>query len=105
MAFSKTALFSDELQDCALFYKALGHPARLSILKYLAGVKVCITGDLTEELPLGRTTISQHLKELKKAGLIKGTIDGSKRCYCLNPKRIKELRKMSKTFMNSLSDL
>ncbi len=105
MAYSKTELFSNEFQECAELYKALAHPARLAILKYLADAKSCITGDLADELPLGRTTINQHLKELKDAGLIEGTIEGAKTCYCLNFKRIKELRKKSKSFMNSLDNL
>jgi ArsR family transcriptional regulator, arsenate/arsenite/antimonite-responsive transcriptional repressor len=94
MAYSKTELFSTELQECAELFKALAHPARLAILKYLAETSTCITGDIAEELPLGRTTVNQHLKELKDAGLIQGTTEGAKTCYCLEPKRIKELKKM-----------
>ena len=73
MAYTKNELFSPELQNCSTLFKALGHPARLSILKYLAEIKTCITGDLAEEIPLGRTTVNQHLKELKDSGSIKGT--------------------------------
>lgn len=94
MAYSKTELFSTDLQECAELFKALAHPARLAILKYLAETSTCITGDIAEELPLGRTTVNQHLKELKDAGLIQGTTEGAKTCYCLEPKRIKELKKM-----------
>jgi DNA-binding transcriptional ArsR family regulator len=104
MAYSKTELFSSELQECAVLFKALSHPARLAILKYLAETRSCITGDLADELPLGRTTVNQHLKELKEAGLIKGTIEGTRTCYCLNYKRIKELRKKSKSFINSINN-
>lgn len=94
MAYSKTELFSTDLQECAELFKALAHPARLAILKYLAETRSCITGDIADELPLGRTTVNQHLKELKEAGLIQGTTEGAKTCYCLEPKRIKELKKM-----------
>lgn len=102
MAYSKIELFSLELQGCAELYKALAHPARLAILKYLAVTKTCITGDLAYELPLGRTTVNQHLKELKDAGLIVGTIEGVKTCYCLNLDKIRELIKMSEIFMNEI---
>jgi ArsR family transcriptional regulator len=102
MAYSKQELFSPELQVSAELFKALAHPARLAILKYLAETKTCITGDLADELPLGRTTVNHHLKELKDAGLIVGTIEGAKTCYCLNPEKINELKEMSETFMNEI---
>ncbi|RPJ71312.1 MAG: ArsR family transcriptional regulator, partial [Alphaproteobacteria bacterium] len=70
MAFAKTDLFETELQECAELFKSLAHPARLAILKYLAETKTCITGDISDELPLGRTTVNQHLAELKSVGLI-----------------------------------
>jgi ArsR family transcriptional regulator len=103
MAHSKNELFSPELQECAGLYKVLSHPARLAILKYLAVSETCITGDLAEELPLGRTTVTQHLKELKDSGLITGTIEGAKTSYCLNLKKVKELKKMSKAFINGIN--
>jgi len=102
MAYSKIELFSLELQGCAELYKALAHPARLAILKYLAITKTCITGDIADELPLGRTTVNQHLKELKDAGLIVGTTKGVKTCYCLNLEKIKELIKISESFMREI---
>jgi DNA-binding transcriptional ArsR family regulator len=68
---TKIELFEQELQEKALIFKALSHPARLAILKYLADVQVCITGDITNELPLSRTTIHQNLEDLKKTGIIK----------------------------------
>ena len=92
MVQSKTELFDIELQKIAEVFKALAHPARLAILKYLAETKTCITGDISEELPLSRTTVSQHLTELKKVELIHGTIDGVKTNYCLNYSRIVELQ-------------
>ncbi|MCK7518401.1 MAG: metalloregulator ArsR/SmtB family transcription factor [Ignavibacteriales bacterium] len=90
--YAKTQLFETELQISAELFKALAHPARLAILKYLAETRTCITGDFADELPLSRTTVNQHLKELKDAGLIVGTIDGVKTCYCLNLAKMKELK-------------
>ena len=103
MAFSKTELFSADLQKFAEFYKALAHPARLAILKYLADTKTCITGDIADELPLSRTTVNQHLRELKDTGLITGTTEGVKTCYCLNKDKFEELKKLSETFLNEIN--
>ena len=103
MAYTKSELFSPELQKCSTLFKALGHPARLAILKYLADTKTCITGDLADELPLGRTTVNQHLKELKDAGLIQGTTEGVKTCYCLNVRNVCELKKMAEKFLNDIN--
>src|ERR1035437_2113776 len=79
----KTEVFSIELQELARFAKVISHPARLAILKYLAETKTCISGDISDKLPLSRTTVSQHLKELRDMGLIHGEIDGMKINYCL----------------------
>jgi len=103
MAFSKTELFNGELRLFAEYNKALSHPARLAILKYLADTKTCITGDIADELPLSRTTVNQHLKELKEADLIIGTTEGVKTCYCLNIEKIRELKKVSEDFINELN--
>jgi ArsR family transcriptional regulator, arsenate/arsenite/antimonite-responsive transcriptional repressor len=103
MAFTKSELFSTELQNCSILFKALAHPARLAILKYLAETKTCITGDIADEIPLGRTTVNQHLKELKDAGLIQGTTEGAKTCYCLDPKRICELKKLMDKLITDIS--
>ncbi|OFX80247.1 MAG: transcriptional regulator [Bacteroidetes bacterium GWE2_29_8] len=94
MTFAKKELFDDDLQEMALYFKVLSHPARLAILKYLAEKKTCISGDISNELPLSRTTVSQHLQELKKAGLIHGEIDGVKVNYCLCNENIKKLKIM-----------
>jgi ArsR family transcriptional regulator, arsenate/arsenite/antimonite-responsive transcriptional repressor len=94
MATAKTDLFDPRLNSAAVLFKALAHPARLAILKYLAETKVCITGDISDELPLSRTTVNQHLTELKNAGLIQGHVDGIKVNYCLDPKKICELGKV-----------
>jgi DNA-binding transcriptional ArsR family regulator len=78
--------FDDNLQDLARFARAISHPARLAILQYLAEAKSCISGDISDFIPLSRTTVSQHLKELRDLGLIRGEIDGLKINYCLcNP--------------------
>ena len=76
-------MFDNELQELAEFAKVISHPARLAILKYLAETKTCISGDISDKLPLSRTTVSQHLKELRDMGLIHGEIDGLKINYCL----------------------
>ena len=80
---NKSEKFDVNLQELALLAKAISHPARLAILKYLAEAKTCISGDISDFLPLSRTTVSQHLKELKSIGLIHGEIDGLKVNYCL----------------------
>jgi len=84
MAYSKSDHFTDEDIRLAEIAKALAHPARIAILKYLARQNACICNDLVEEFPLSQSTISQHLKALKKVGLIAGEIDGPRTCYCLN---------------------
>ena len=75
--------FDDNLQDLAKFARVISHPARLAILQYLAETKTCISGDISDFIPLSRTTVSQHLKELRNLGLIHGEIDGLKINYCL----------------------
>lgn len=84
MAFHKKEEFVRKDQELAAFAKAMGHPARIAILKVLARRNTCICGDIVDELPLAQSTVSQHLKELKSAGLISGTIDGPRSCYCIN---------------------
>jgi ArsR family transcriptional regulator, arsenate/arsenite/antimonite-responsive transcriptional repressor len=84
MAIHKKEEFDQKEQDLANFAKAIAHPARIAILKVLAQRQACICGEIVEVLPLAQSTVSQHLKELQKAGLIKGTIDGPRSCYCIN---------------------
>ena len=103
MAEAKNQLFDSDLQDLAQFFKALAHPARLQILKFLASQNACFTGNITDEIPLGRTTVNQHLNELKKVGLIQGTVQGAKTNYCVNPADIKRLEAMGKDFFDGLS--
>jgi len=95
---NKAENFDESLQELARFAKVLSHPARLAILKYLAETKSCISGDISDYLPLGRTTVSQHLKELREAGLIQGDIDGLKINYCLNTRNIEQFYKMFEDF-------
>ena len=85
MGASKTESFSPEQNEMASLFKALSHPARIAIVDYLLKVDSCICGDIVNELPLAQPTISQHLKELKNANIIKGTIEGTAICYCINP--------------------
>jgi ArsR family transcriptional regulator len=99
---NKSEKFDDNLQELALLAKAISHPARLAILQYLAETKTCISGDISDFLPLSRTTVSQHLKELKKAGLIHGEIDGLKVNYCLCSKDIKRFVDLFRKFFEPI---
>lgn len=84
MANHKKEAFLQKEQELAAFAKALAHPARIAVLKILARRNECICGEIVDELPLAQSTVSQHLKELKEAGLISGTVDGPRSCYCIN---------------------
>ncbi|NDK55261.1 ArsR/SmtB family transcription factor [Pontibacter fetidus] len=84
MGTTKTEAFTEADLTLATYAKALAHPARVAILRILLERNSCICGDIVEELPLSQSTVSQHLKELKEAGLIKGDIDGKKVCYCID---------------------
>jgi ArsR family transcriptional regulator, arsenate/arsenite/antimonite-responsive transcriptional repressor len=84
MAFHKKEEFGKREQELAEFAKAISHPARIAILKVLAQKNECICGEIVDLLPLAQSTVSQHLKELKSAGLIQGTVDGPRSCYCIN---------------------
>ncbi|HET7819830.1 MAG TPA: metalloregulator ArsR/SmtB family transcription factor [Bacteroidia bacterium] len=86
MGLTKTEEFTVKDNKIAAYAKALAHPARIAILQILLKSQSCICGDIVEELPLSQSTVSQHLKELKEAGLIKGTIEGAKVCYCIDEK-------------------
>ncbi len=85
MGLSKTIHFTENQNRLAVIAKALGHPARVAILEHLIKVNACICGELVNVLPLAQPTVSQHLKELKNAGIIKGAIEGNTICYCINP--------------------
>ncbi|MDB5197896.1 MAG: transcriptional regulator [Flaviaesturariibacter sp.] len=90
MGASKTHHFTAGQNELATLMKALGHPARIAIVDYLLTVSDCICGDIVAELSLAQPTVSQHLKELKNAGLIKGTIEGTAICYCLDESTFKK---------------
>lgn len=100
MGATKTEHFTSEQNELATVAKALGHPARIAIIEFLLKVNTCICGDIVNELPLAQPTISQHLKELKSAGLIKGNIEGNAICYCINEPGIEKI----KGFFQHISD-
>lgn len=103
MAYSKAAEFNAKESALARLAKALSHPARIAILETLAKKNGCICGEIVDELPLAQSTVSQHLKELKEAGLITGQISGQKCCYCLSPETVKELDKLISSFLKLLN--
>ena len=84
MGITKTDSFTTTQNELAILAKAMGHPARIAIIEFLLKTESCICGDIVNELPLAQPTVSQHLKELKNAGLIKGNIEGTSICYCIN---------------------
>ena len=85
MGTTKTEIFSTEQNELARLAKALGHPARIAIIEFLVKTNSCFCGDIVEEIGLAQATVSQHLKELKNAGIIKGDVEGTSVCYCINP--------------------
>lgn len=84
MGTSKTEIFTAKQNQLALVAKAMAHPARIAIIEYLVKSNSCVCGDIVDEIGLAQATVSQHLKELKNAGIIKGTIEGTSVCYCIN---------------------
>jgi len=101
MGLTKTEIFTGEQNELATLLKAIAHPARIAILQQIISANACICGDLVEELGLAQATISQHLKELKNAGIIQGTIEGVKVCYCIEPKTWSRLESLLKGFLGS----
>lgn len=102
MGATKTEHFTDEQNQIAILAKALGHPARIAIVEHLMKVNTCICGDIVNELPLAQPTVSQHLKELKNAKLIKGEIEGNSICYCLDEKTFEVVKNY---FFNIISQI
>jgi len=100
MGISKTGIFTPNQNSIAQITKALGHPARIAIIEFLLEHKTCICKNIVDELPLSQATISQHLKELKNANLIVGTIEGNSICYCLSPNTFKELTLYYQNILN-----
>lgn len=105
MGVTKTEIFTEEQNRLAVQLKAIAHPARLAILQHIIQANACICGDLVEELGLAQATISQHLKELKNAGLIQGTIEGVSVCYCIEPKAWKTLQQELNGLFGSYTEL
>ncbi|MFI5161315.1 MAG: ArsR/SmtB family transcription factor [Sphingobacteriales bacterium] len=101
MGLTKTEIFTEEQNRLAVMLKALAHPARIAILQQIIKANACICGDLVDDLGLAQATISQHLKELKNAGLIQGTIEGVSVCYCIEPNAWKLLNEELGTFFAS----
>ena len=99
MGISKTEHFTEEQNEVAKLMKALSHPARIAIVEYLLSVETCICGDIVNELPLAQPTVSQHLKELKNAGIIKGNVEGNAICYCIDETAIEKLQ----TYFDNIS--
>lgn len=100
MGITKTEIFTDEQNQIALFSKVLGHPARVAILQRLFNLDTCVCGDLVSEIGLAQPTISQHLKELKQLGIIKGTIDGTSVCYCIDQENWTKMTSVLHSFLN-----
>jgi len=104
MGISKLTQFTEKQNRKAEIYKALGHPARIAIIEFLIEKASCVCGDIVENLPLSQSTISQHLKELKSVGIIKGEIEGSKTCYCIDNKVWLELEEINIKLTESYSN-
>ncbi|HEX3385092.1 MAG TPA: metalloregulator ArsR/SmtB family transcription factor [Mucilaginibacter sp.] len=104
MGLTKTEIFTEEQNKLAVQLKAIAHPARIAILQEIIKADACICGDLVDELGLAQATISQHLKELKNAGLIKGTIEGVSVCYCIEPQAWKNLQEELKELFGAYKD-
>ena len=100
MGITKSDIFSSKANELATIFKCLGHPARVAILQFIIDQKACIGNDLVEAFDLAQPTISQHLKELKSAGLIKGTIEGKSVCYCINEQKWRSVERFISSFVN-----
>lgn len=100
MGVAKTEIFNDTQNEIARFAKAFGHPARVAILQYLFKANTCICGDLVDEIGLAQPTISQHLKELKNLGLIKGSVEGTSVCYCIDAEQWRKMKETMNVFLD-----
>lgn len=100
MGLVKTEMFTDSQNSIALFAKAFGHPARVAIIQHLFKINTCVCGDLVNEIGLAQPTISQHLKELKALKLIKGTVEGTSVCYCIDKDSWKKMKTLLNSFFN-----
>ena len=104
MAYPKSIEYKENEIALARIAKALGHPARIAIMKQLAAMSDCCFTDIMQELPVAQSTVSQHLKELKDAGLIKGNLEPPKVMYCINPVKWKEAQELFHDFLLELKD-
>lgn len=100
MGTAKTEIFSSKQNEISLFGKAFGHPARVAILEHLFSLNSCVCGDLVNEIGLAQSTISQHLKELKALGLIKGSVEGTSVCYCIDTEKWTEMKNSLNQFLD-----
>ncbi len=100
MGTTKTEIFTDEQNKLATLFKVIGHPARIAILQHIINQNACICADLVDELGLAQATISQHLKVLKKTGIIQGSIEGKSVCYCIDEKVWITIQNEFSTFFN-----
>jgi len=104
MGVTKTEQFTPHQNRIATLLKAFAHPARIAIIEHLLASKTCICGDIVNKLPLAQATVSQHLKEMKNAGIICGQVEGTSVCYCLNPTALKELSTFAQQINNILNN-
>lgn len=100
MGLTKTEMFSELQNEIALYAKVFGHPARVAILQHLFKINTCVCGDLVDEIGLAQPTISQHLKELKHLGLIKGNVEGTSVCYCVDSKNWTKMKEVMFQFLD-----
>ncbi|MBP0902911.1 ArsR/SmtB family transcription factor [Mariniflexile gromovii] len=100
MGLTKTEMFTDVQNEIALFAKVFGHPARVAILEHLFKINTCVCGDLVSEIGLAQPTISQHLKELKQLGLIKGNVEGTSVCYCIHTENWTKMKEVMLKFLD-----
>ncbi len=103
MGLTKSEIFTEEQNEIAAIAKVLGHPARIAILEFLIKLKSCVCGDLVKDIGLAQPTISQHLKELKKVGIIKGTVEGTSVCYCIDQENWDKIKNTLGQFLNKNS--
>ncbi len=104
MGITKSEMFTQAQNELAVMAKALGHPARIAIIEYLLKAESCICGDIVDVLPLAQPTVSQHLKELKNAGLIKGNISGTAICYCIDEEGFEKIKSFFDHIQHALTE-
>ncbi|MFS4482441.1 ArsR/SmtB family transcription factor [Hyunsoonleella sp. 2307UL5-6] len=103
MGASKLSIYSEHINEMASIAKVFAHPARIAILQYISRQNSCICNDIVDEIGLSQPTISQHLKVIKQAGLLKGNFEGKSICYCLNVERFQEFQSQLNNFFNTTS--